>query len=73
MTFKKLVELSKVEADLNGRQKQYDLQFENYISYLINLIKNTQNPKDGEAVSQVTRVHALSILANLSLREALRP
>lgn len=47
LTFKKLVELSKVETDLNGRQKQYDLQFENYIQYLTGLIKNTQDPKDG--------------------------
>ena len=65
MSFKKLEEISQVRqtAIIN---KNLESQFENFVPYLIEFLQHKDK-------SEKIRLHALSILANLSLREVLRP
>ena len=47
--------------------RSIDAEFENFIPHLIDMVKNHQKYSDD------TRLNALQVLANLALRDYLRP
>ena len=66
---KALVNLSdnKEEQKNTDQSKNIDGEFENFIPHLIDMTKN------GNKFSDDMRLNALTVLANLSLRDYLRP
>ena len=60
-------EESKNTPHQNEFMRSIDAEFENYIPHLMDMTKNTQK------YSEEMRLSALNVLANLSLRDYLRP
>jgi hypothetical protein len=65
LAYKKLEEISQVRQ-AGKINKNLESQFENFVPYIVEFLRQKDK-------NEKIRLHALGILANLSLREVLRP
>lgn len=66
---KALIAMSENKEEQKGSEhmRSIDAEFENYIPHLVDMSKNTQK------YTESLRLGALAVLANLALRDYLRP